>query len=259
MKKGQNMRKHAQVNGQVPLKNVAAFMAMVQRLQDRHPKLPGLGVCSGHSGLGKTEASIFAQNITNAVRVECLSRWTARDLMEALLRELKQEVKRNERIATMEARVIAAMGDDPTRPLFIDEADKMFDRGLIEIARELQEGSGAPVVLIGEEKLPTKLLTVEKVHNRVQTWFVAQPCDLEDTQQLARAFQPKLKIADDLLTKVVNLSQGRARRIVNALSDIGDFARNKNLADIDLAQFTGKIATGAPPAARPIDAYAQVA
>ena len=31
-------------NGPVPIKNVAAFMAMTVRLRDRDPHLPGIGV-----------------------------------------------------------------------------------------------------------------------------------------------------------------------------------------------------------------------
>jgi len=56
-------------NGQIvkpgslaPLKNVAGFMTLVTKLQRRGPHLPNLGVMYGHSGLGKSYASIYAQN-----------------------------------------------------------------------------------------------------------------------------------------------------------------------------------------------------
>ncbi|NJL07969.1 MAG: ATP-binding protein, partial [Methylacidiphilales bacterium] len=76
------------VKGQVPLKNVANFMTLVVRLQDRDPHLPGFGVCHGPSGYGKTYASIYAQNKTRAVRVEVGDTWTRKTLLKALLFEL---------------------------------------------------------------------------------------------------------------------------------------------------------------------------
>ena len=61
--------------GQVPLKNVAAFMTLTMRLIERAPHLPGFGVCHGPSGFGKTYASIYAENKTRAVRVEVGELW----------------------------------------------------------------------------------------------------------------------------------------------------------------------------------------
>ena len=58
------------VSGPVPLKNVAAFMAMTTRLIERGPHLPGFAVCHGAPGYGKSLASISAQNRTGTVRVE---------------------------------------------------------------------------------------------------------------------------------------------------------------------------------------------
>ncbi|MEX0753223.1 MAG: hypothetical protein WD073_09910, partial [Xanthobacteraceae bacterium] len=85
------MTKHvSEVKGPVAIKNVAAFMAMTTRLRDRDPHLPGIGVCSGYSGLGKTYASIFAQNKTRAVRVEVGDSWTRRTFLQAVLQEFGQ-------------------------------------------------------------------------------------------------------------------------------------------------------------------------
>ena len=127
---------------------------------------------------------------------------------------------------------------------------------MIEIVRELHEYSGAPIILVGEEKLPAKLLNVERVHNRVLEWFPAQPCDIEDTQQLARAFAPLVAIADDLLEHIRSQSGGRARRIVVNLARVGELARNKGLKSIDRAAIgTAQLYTGEPPAVRHVDAY----
>jgi DNA transposition AAA+ family ATPase len=250
------MTQVSQVQGPVALKNVGRFMALTQRLIDRDPHLPGIGVCSGHSGLGKTYASIYAQNRTRAIRVEVGDSWTRRTFLQAILREVGSTFRARVSIAELAEKVIGALGDDPARPLIVDEGDKLVDKGLIEIVREIHEHSGAPVILIGEERLPDKLLTVERVHNRVLDWFQAQPCDLEDAKALANAFAPKIAITDDLLDLILRQSQGRARRIVVNVARVGEFARNKGLHTVDAKKWGAEpFYTGEPPTARNVKPF----
>jgi len=251
------MAKHiSEVKGPVAIKNVAAFMVMAQRLIDRDPHLPGLGVCHGPSGLGKSYAAIYLQNKTRALRVEVGDSWTRRSLLIAVLAELQIKPKNRLTVSDMASEAIEALAEEPSRPLIIDEADKLVDKGMIEIVRELHEHSGAPIILIGEEKLPSKLLAVERVHNRVLDWLPAQPCDLEDTQELARAFAPNLTITDDLMDLIRTQSGGRARRIVVNVSRVAEFARNKGLKIIDLARWgNGALFTGEPPLPRHVEPF----
>lgn len=245
------------ITGPVPIKNVAAFMAMTQRLIDRDPALPGFAVCHSYSGLGKTWASIFTQNRTGALRVEVGDSWTRRSFLAAVLTELgRAPTAKRATVPDMAREAIGLMGDDPRRPLIVDEADKLVDKGFIELVRELQERSGAPVILIGEEKLPTKLLAIERMHNRVLDWFAAQPCDLDDARQLANAFAPKLTVDDDLLAAIVTQSMGRARRIVVNLSRAVEQARNKGKHRIDLGLWgDASFFTGEPPLTRSVEPY----
>ena len=246
----------SEVKGPVALKNVAAFMAMTMRLIERDPHLPGIGVCHGPSGYGKTYASIFAQNKTRALRVEVGDSWTRRTLLSAILREVGGAVAKRGTIADLAESVIVALGNDPARPLIVDEADKLVDKGMIEIVRELHEHSGAPVILIGEEKLPTKLLSVERLHNRVLDWLPAQPCDLDDTRALAVAFAPKIRLGDDLLEAIRTQSGGRARRIVVNLARVAEVARNKAAISFGLKEWgTQAFYTGEPPQARSVEPF----
>lgn len=250
------MATHVSVKGPVALKNVAAFMAMTTRLIDRDPHLPGIGVCHGPSGFGKTYASIFAQNKTRALRVEVGDSWTRRTLLTAILREAGAGVAKRGTVADLAESAIMALGDDHARPLIIDEADKLVDKGMIEIVRELHEHSGAPVILIGEERLPAKLLQVERLHNRVLDWLPAQPCDLEDTRALAAAFAPKIALGDDLLEAIRSQSGGRARRIVVNLARVGEAARNKCVMSFSLKDWGGAaFYTGEPPATRSVELF----
>ncbi len=244
------------VKGPVAIKNVAEFMAMTTRLIERDAHLPGISVCSGFSGFGKTWASIFAQNKTNAVRVEVGDSWTCRSVLVGVLRELSEPVKNRQSLSEMVDVAVGKLSDDPNRPLIVDEADKLVDKNMIEIVRELHERSGVPVILIGEERLPTKLLNFERVHNRVLHWMQAQPCDLEDARALADAYAPGVAIKDDLLEKLRAASDGRARRIVVNVHRVEDFARNVGKKSIDLDLWgRQQFHTGEPPQVRAADPY----
>jgi DNA transposition AAA+ family ATPase len=247
---------YATVQGPVALKNVASFMVMTTKLIERSPHLPGFGVCHGPSGYGKSYGSIYAQNKTKAIRVEVGDSWTRRTLLRNILRECGETVRERLPISELADLAKSILGEDVRRPLIVDEADKLVDKGMIEIVRELQEASGAPVILIGEEKLPAKLLTVERMHNRVLEWFPAQPCDLDDTRILAEAFAPKVAIKDDLLDAIRSRSGGRARRIVVNLDHAAEFARNQGVKTLDLKVWADQaFYTGEPPNTRHVEQF----
>ncbi|MDC7787331.1 ATP-binding protein [Rhodoplanes sp. TEM] len=237
----------------MPLKNVANFMALTMRLIEREPHLPGFGVCHGPSGYGKTYASIYAQNRTRAVRVEVGESWTRKTFLKSLLFELGVQARGT--ISDMADQAKALLGDDPRRPLIVDEADKLVDKGMVELVREIGDVAGCPVILIGEERLPAKLVQHERIHNRVLDWMPAQPCDLDDTTALARALCPRVSVAADLLDDIRRQSEGRARRIVVNLSRVGELARNRGLTAVDRAAWGGTaFYTSRAPAPRTVDA-----
>jgi DNA transposition AAA+ family ATPase len=229
-----------------PLKNVSALLGLVNRLSDRNIDLPGLGVFHGPAGFGKTKAMIYVGNKTGAAVVSIGDSWTRRKFLQHVLRELG-EVNPKGTVADMAEQAIALLGDRVERPLIIDEADKAIDKGLIELIRELHDYSQAPVILIGEEKLPLKLQAIERVHSRVLDWLPAQECDLEDARHLAQAYAPQLVIADDLLADIRQRSRGIARYIANNIDGMVEFARREGLKELDLGTYQGRVFTGSPP------------
>ena len=232
-----------------PLRNVAAMMGLVQRLRDRGAHMPGLGVVHGFSGYGKTYAAIFAQNKTGGPRVEIGHSWTQKAFVSAILRELGVREPRGT-VAILMEDAIRRLAQPGHPPLFIDEADKLVDKGMIELVREMHEASQAPIVLIGEEALPAKLERIERVHNRVLDWVAAQPCDLDDTRKLARLFCPALVIDDAVLAAMQRACDGRARRIVTNLFRLREFAATRALDAISITTEMPAFYTGSAPTRR---------
>lgn len=229
-----------------PLKNVASCLALVDALIHRPAHLPSIGVFSGFSGYGKTMAAQYCWNRTGALFVEVFDFWTRKKFCQAILAELGVARPRGT-IGDMMDEIIARLGDDPARPVIIDEADKLVDKGMIELVRDLNKAAQVPVLLVGEELLPQKLETYERVHNRVLDWVLAQPCDLDDARALASFLYPDLTISDALLDSIRERTGGKARRIATTLNSAASFAANSGLQALDIENYRGRIFTGETP------------
>lgn len=229
------------VNRPAPLKNVAAFLSLMQRVVERDSDLPGLGVFSGRSGVGKTHSATYGAQRYRAVYVECGQYTSARSLLASILLELG-ETKPRGSIEDMKNRAIMIMAGDPMRPLIVDEAHFVASKRFVDLLRELSDKSGAAVILIGEESLPVALEAFERVHNRVLEWLPAEACDAEDFALLTKHRCPQVTIAPDLAAAILDVTKGNTRRICINLSKAVEISKVAGAAVIDLATFGGRSA-----------------
>ena len=228
------------------LKNVAACMTVVDNLRERPFGLSGFGVFSGYSGYGKSMAAQYVQNKRKALFLEVRSWWTQRFFCEALLMELGVAQPRGT-IAHMMVRITEMLSEDPSRPLIIDEADRLVDKKMIELVRDLHQDSRIPILLVGEELLPQKLRTIERIYNRVLVWELAQPCDMADAKLLVGKWCPEIAVAEDLLEAIIRQTEGNARKIAATLHKAKGWAQNSGLSVLEAGSYGGGFFTGEAP------------
>ena len=249
------MSDHSQPVNQslAPLTNVTLFVQLLEKVVNRPAHLPGIGVFHGYSGFGKTCAAIYGANKYGAHYIEAGDSWSRTTLVNTIHHELTgREYKGTIAQKVSEIVRLMAGGDsgDP-KPLIIDEADFLIKRSMVDMVREIHDKSLAPVILIGEELLPSKLEEFERAHNRVLDWQAAQPVDMQDINLLVRLYCPEVEIAADLVKHLADLSQGRARRIAVNLELIREACQRENLSEIDLKRWGDRqLYTGTPPARR---------
>jgi len=233
-----------------PIKNVASCLGLIRQLQNRNPLQPNLGVFAGFSGYGKSVAALYSQNKTGAAYVEVSDTWNRKKLMSSILTELGQYAPRGT-LSDMEDEIIGRLARQPTRPLIIDESDKLVDKNLIELVRMIAKKSNVPVLLIGEENFPVKLERAgDRFRDLVLVMGYAQACDLDDTKTLARTFYPQIRMTEELLEEARRRAEGRVRRIGNTLHAIAAFASARGWEEISLDQFTGRYSEGKLPSRR---------
>ncbi|MGB3834443.1 MAG: AAA family ATPase [Mesorhizobium sp.] len=235
------------------IKNVSSCLMVLETLRRCPPGIPNMGLFYGFSGLGKTVAASHAQNVTNSIYIEAFPSWNRKKFCTALLHSLGVYTPRGT-ISDMMDKIVALLGDDPSRAVIIDEAHMLVDLRMLQLAREINKRAGTPMLLVGEETLPGQIAQHENVDNLVldEARLAAQPCDVADARVLARLLYPQLSIADDLLEAVCAETRGCTRRVASTLSSIATAARNRNLTEIDLRSYGGRIHDGMTPRRRQI-------
>lgn len=235
-------------NSVAPLANVGRLTALIKRIEAREYGLPGLGCVYGRAGRGKTTAAIYAMNALNAVHVEALPLGGVKGLLRMIVEELGLKPKRTaEDLFMQAAEDLGRTG----RPLIIDEADHILTDRSIEIVRRLHDTSWAPVILMGEEALPQKLVRWERVHGRMLSWVGMEEATRDDVDHLAKIYARGLTLGQDLKDKLLRASRGSIRNVSTNLSHVREFAQVQGLSSVTLVEWGQKpFHTGEAPQPR---------
>lgn len=232
-----------------PLRNELLARRLMDHLVNRAPALPGIGVIYGPSGYGKSCAVAGVVSSYRAVYVQCRSYLTKRSLLETILDEIG--VRPGRTVHEMVNQICEQLAHGG-RPLILDEANHLVTRNLVELALDIYEGAGTPLVMVGEEWLPRKLKRWERVHNRVLEWMAAEPTDLPDAQKLAKLYAPDVPIGDDLLEQIVKQTKGVTRRVCVNIEGVRQEAKKAGVSKVvDLKTWGSRaLFTGEAPARR---------
>jgi len=232
-----------------PITTVRLCMQAMEQVMERSDHLPSIAALYGATGNGKSKAAALVANGSNAYYVEMRSVWTRKALLGALLKEM----------GVAQATTMTGMLDQiceelalTGRPLIIDEFDYAVEKNMIDLIRDIYEGSNAPILLIGEEHLSTKILRKsERFHNRMLHWAKAEPANKKDAIALRDFYCKDVIIGDDLIEYVRVFNNGCVRRICVNIDRILKDARRTGEKSISKAQWGDKeLYSGAPRAGR---------
>lgn len=236
------------------LRNVAALFVLIENVNNRHIFLPGLSIFHGPSGFGKTTAVTLASNEFDALVIQVLESDNKTSLCEMILEEMGVTDRfRNVRM------MVKRIGQElarANRPLILDDAQYLLKKGMIETVRDIHEASQATIVLVGEEELPHKITRWPNIHGRVREWMRAEPCEIRDAELLADVYANGVDVADDLLERIVENSQGSIRYVSINLERAKELARSRGKRAINSADWGDRpFHTGQPPQVRRLDDF----
>lgn len=226
--------------------NLSLVRTAAERLIGRQSSLPGIAVLYGPAGYGKTTAALSIANETRAYFVQMRSAWGRKALLEKIIVEMgAKPFGTIPQLLDQVCEQLAASG----RMLMIDEFDYCVrNDGMIELIRDIYEGSQSTLLLLGEEMLPQKLKRYERFHSRVLSWIPAQPITPADAALLVPIYAPGIDIADDLIAHLAKLSGGSVRRVAVNLAAIYEAASVEGWAGVDRTTWGDRpIYTGEAP------------
>lgn len=245
------MKQQTNLKSTAPLRNIELLAEAVEKAKNRPLHLDSFVTLSGPSGYGKSFAAAFVAVKFQYFYVEIGASWGVTTLLDKILYEIGEAPVKGV-IAKKAEAVIDALVEH-NKPLILDEFDYCVRPRYLEVIREIHDKARVPIILIGEELLPKKLEETERFHNRVINWVKAQPVTLEDAKKLANLYCKNLILDDELLQKLVSISQGRVRRVSVNLSLIKDEAELQGWKAIDLKTWGKReLYTGNAPAPRPV-------
>lgn len=228
-----------------PLRNVAAFLTLVERLQNRPLGVPGMACFHGRSGYGKTTAGIFAQNKMGIVHVEATYLGGTKELLLRIVRELGQRpLSSAARLAEQATEQLART----QRTLVIDEADFVMTERTMQTLRKIQDDSGAPVILMGEQTLPGKIGQFPQAHRRILDWVEAEPAQMSDVHLLAALHCPGVDLAPDLVAALFEASGANQGYITTNLLNMHAHCAVRGIGRLTAADWPReRLHTGQPP------------
>jgi hypothetical protein len=244
------MTKHTTaVNRVANIANLDLVAVASEKLLSRVDSLPGIGVMYGEAGRGKSVACCALANQTRGYYVQMRSAWSRKALLEKILFEMG--IKPAGTIPNLLDQICEQMASS-RRPLIIDEFDFCLrSDGLVELVRDIYEGSQGTLMLIGEEQLPQKLKRWERFHSRVLAWIPALPVSVDDATKLAPIYCPNVRIAEDLLARVVDVAHGSVRRVCVNLTRIHEEAMLQAESEMTLSKWGDRdLYTGEAPKRR---------
>lgn len=229
--KGANINKDGRWAG---LRNVTLTAKAVERAMNRSSNLPGIVALIGPTGWGKSMAASYCANKYGGILVEARSFFSKKTFVEMILKEMGiRDPART--IADMMAQAAEEL-DHSSRPLMIDEMDHVVDHNMVELVRDLHDMSGCTILLVGEERLGQKLKAKSpRFYNRIRDWQQAERCSREDARALAEFYVDGVDVANDLLTRVAEVSLGIVITICSNLDAIRNHCQEQGLKKIDLA------------------------
>ena len=210
-----------------PIETVVKCMSAMTFAVNREEHLPGIVALYGRSGVGKSKAAALTANTNQAFFVEMSSVWTKKFFLQSILKDMG--IKPETSLSSMLDQICEELALS-RRPLIIDEADYAADKNMLELIRDIHDGSNAAILLIGEEQLNTKILRKsERFHNRMLHWAKAEPATHADAAKLRDFYDQRagVEVKDDLLKHINAHISGCVRRLCVNLSLVHQEAKRQ--------------------------------
>lgn len=212
-------------------------------VEKRGAQEAGMVIIKGPFGVGKS-AIVERWAVDNgAIFLRCKETWTKRSLIDEMAEQLGLDT--TGRNSVVQARVIARLGVDMTS-LVLDESDFLIRGGgtqttvsLLECVRDITDITGIVCYLVGMEKFGDRLARHGHIASRVNRIVEFQPLSLADVTAACEKLA-EISIAPEVIKAIHEQSHGKMRGVLNAISNLEQFAEGNDLAEVKSEHIRGR-------------------
>lgn len=225
----------------VKTSNYERFITGLSVLENRGASEASLLLVDGDAGLGKSKTVDYWAVQTGALYLRAKVQWTPSYFMSELADLLK--VDSSGRTKNIFGRVAARLGGQEI-PLVIDEVDHCMKNGadVLEAIRDLSDLTEIPVILVGMERVQTKIARHKQISSRIAKVVEFKPADIDDVTKCCQELT-LIKITPDLVEEIHNQSRGLMRQVMNAIAICENTAKLNDLKEISTKEMAGKVLT----------------
>lgn len=214
-------------------------LAEAQRaVEKRGAAEAGIVIIRGPYGVGKSEIVERWAVDNAAVFVRSKETWTKRALLDEVAQRLGLDTRG--RNSEVQARIIGRLAVDMV-PMVFDEADHLIRStpALLECIRDITDVTGVACFLVGMEGFGNRLARHGHIASRVARIVEFLPLSVGDVQAACDKLC-ELQLAPEVVKAMHEQTQGRMRLVLNAISNIEQWAAANGWQTVGPEHIKGK-------------------
>ena len=214
----------------VKTQNVKNFIGLVESLINKQKNIPKMGLVYGEPGLGKSQTALWLACKYNGIYLRASNLMTGRWLLEEMVKEL-DEIPRF--LTSDNFNIIVKKLKQSPQVIFIDEMDYLMNNyKSIEILRDIHDETGCPIIFIGMGLAHRKLERYKHLYDRFSEILKFETFGVNDLSQIISQLS-EVQFTPDAI-EYIHTKYNRFRQIVQLINQMEIFAKDNNLAEINM-------------------------
>lgn len=210
--------------------NVKNFIGLVENLINKPKNISKMGLVYGEPGLGKSQTALWLACKYDGIYLRASNLMTGRWLLEELVKEL-DEIPRF--LTSDNFNIVVKKLKQNPQVIFIDEIDYLMNNyKSIETLRDIHDETGCPIIFIGMGLAHRKLERYKHLYDRFSEILKFETFGVNDLLQIFNQLS-EITFTPDAI-EYIYPKYNRFRQIVQLINQMETFAKDNNLAEINM-------------------------
>lgn len=210
--------------------NVKNFIGLVENLINKPKNIPKMGFVYGEPGLGKSQTALLLACKYDGIYLRVTNLMTGRWLLEEIVKEL-DEIPRF--LTSDNFNIVVKKLKNNPQVIFIDEIDYLMNNyKTIETLRDIHDETGCPIIFIGMSLVHRKLERYKHLYDRFSEILKFETFGVNDIGLIINQLS-EITFTPETI-EYIHTKYNRFRQIVQLINKMETFAKDNNLAEINM-------------------------